>query len=46
MSTIQLFDKFSQNVSTPSGAWTAKASKNKTLLTNLGSLEPLFKKLK
>jgi len=46
MSTIQLFDRFGQNVANPTSAWTKKASKNKELFNNLKSLDPLLRKLK
>ena len=46
MSTIQLFDKFALNVSSPDQKWTSKTSKNTELYTNLEELQPLLDKLR
>tara|TARA_B110000444_G_scaffold100990_1_gene95464 strand:- start:59 stop:1264 length:1206 start_codon:yes stop_codon:yes gene_type:complete len=46
MSTIQLFEKLSINVSNPNQEWASKTSKNKELYSNLKSLTPLLDKLK
>ena len=46
MSTIQLFDKFALNVSSPDQKWTSKTSKNTELYENLEELQPLLDKLR
>ena len=46
MSTIQLFDKFALNVSSPDQKWTSKTSKNTELYKNLEELQPLLDKLR
>ena len=46
MSNIQLFDKFSMNLSNPNKNWTSKASKNEDLYNNILSLQDLLKKLR
>ena len=46
MSTVQLFDKYSMNVSIPDQKWTSKTSKNEQLFKNMEALQPLFDKLR
>ena len=46
MSTVQLFDNYSINVSSPDQKWASKSSKNEQLFENMEKLKPLFDKLK
>ena len=46
MSTVQLFDKYSMNLSEPDQKWASKTSKNEALFENIENLKPVFNKLK
>ena len=46
MSTVQLFDNYSMNISIPDQKWASKTSKNEQLFENIEKLKPLFDKLK